>query len=45
MNQRSIENVFHVFLSSTDFFQNKLFKKILSGIPLGCQTVWIHIKP
>ena len=29
------------FLSSADFFQNQLFRKILSGLPLECQTVWI----
>ena len=33
------------FLSSADFFQNQLFRKILSGLPLQCQTVWIQIKP
>ena len=27
------------------FFFNKLFGKILSGIPSECQTVWIQIKP
>ena len=27
------------------FFQNQLFRKILSGIPLACQTVWIQIRP
>ena len=27
-----------MFLSSADFFQNQLFRKILSGIQ--CQTVW-----
>ena len=26
-------------------FQNQLLKKILSGIPSECQTVWIHIRP
>ena len=25
--------ILHPFLSSTDFFQNQLFRKILSGIP------------
>ena len=37
--------IFHAFLSSADFFQNQLFGKILSGIPLECQTVWIQIRP
>ena len=31
--------IFHVcFLSSADIFQNKLFEKVLSGIPSECQT-------
>ena len=29
---------FHAFLSSADYFQNQLFRKILSGIPSECQT-------
>ena len=33
------------FLSSADFFQNQLFRKILSGIPSECQAVWIQIRP
>ena len=33
------------FLSSADFFQNQLFKKILSGIPSECQTVCILVRP
>ena len=32
------------FLSSADFFQNQLFRKILSGIPSECLTVWIQIQ-
>ena len=35
----------HAFLSSADFFQNQLFRKILSGIPSECLTVWIQITP
>ena len=35
---------FACFLSSADFFQNRLFQKILSGIPSECQTVWIQIR-
>ena len=35
---------FCIFLSS-DLFQNQLFRKILSGIPLECQTVWTKIRP
>ena len=27
-------------MTSADFFQNQLFRKILSGIRLECQTVW-----
>ena len=27
------------------FFQNRLFRKILSGIPSVCQTVWMQIRP
>ena len=34
-----------LFLSSADFFQNQLFRKILSGTPSECQTVWIQIRP
>ena len=33
------------FLSSTDFFSKSTFGKILSGIPPGCQTDWIQIRP
>ena len=36
---------FFAFLSSADFFQNKIFPKILSGIPSECQTDWIQIRP
>ena len=35
----------HSLLSSADFFQNRLFRKILSGIHSQCQTVWIQIRP
>ena len=34
----------HAFSSSADIFQNQLFRKILSGIPSMCQTVWIQIR-
>ena len=27
------------------FFQNQLFRKILSGIPSECETAWIQIRP
>ena len=37
--------IFHAFLSSADFFQNQLVRKILSGIPSECQIVWIQIRP
>ena len=36
---------FHEFLKSADFFQNQLYRKIISGIPSDCQTVWIQIRP
>ena len=36
---------FHALLSSADFFQNQLFRKITSGIPSECQTDWIQIRP
>ena len=35
---------FSCFLLSADFFQNQLFRKILSGIPSECQTAWIQIR-
>ena len=35
----------HAYLSSADYFQNQLFRKIVSGIPSACQTVWIQIRP
>ena len=35
-----------LLLSSADFFfQNQLFRKILSGITSECQTVWTQIGP
>ena len=38
--------ILHAFLSSAIFFfQNQLFRKILSGIPSECQRVWIQIRP
>ena len=37
--------IFRAFLSSADFFQNQLFRKILSGIPSECQIVFIQIRP
>ena len=38
--------ILHAFLKSVDFFQNLFFfRKILSGLPLECQTVWIKIRP
>ena len=36
---------FMLFLSSADFFQNQLFRKILSGILSKCQTDWTQIRP
>ena len=33
-----------LFLLS-DFFQNQLFRKILSQISFGCGTDWIQIRP
>ena len=37
--------IFHAFFSSAEFFQNQLFRKILSGLSSECQTVWIQIRP
>ena len=37
--------ILHAFLSSADFFQNQLFRKVLSGVPSECQTVRIQIRP
>ena len=37
--------IFHAFLSSVDVFQNQYFQDIISGIPPGCQTVLIQIRP
>ena len=38
--------IFHAFLSSADFFfQNQLFRKILSRILSDSQTDWIQIRP
>ena len=34
----------HAF-SVAEFFQNQLFRKILSEIQSGCQTHWIQIRP
>ena len=36
---------FSCFLSSADFFQNQLFRKVLSGTPFEYQTDWIQIRP
>ena len=36
---------FACFFPSADLFQNQLFRKIISGITSGCQTVWIQIRP
>ena len=32
-----------IFCRLLIFFQNQLFRKILSGITYGCQTDWIQI--
>ena len=32
-------------MSSADFFQNQLFRKIILGIPPECQIIWIQIRP
>ena len=42
--------IFHAVLSSAVvviflFFHNQLFRKILSGTPSECQTVWVKIRP
>ena len=36
---------FECFLSSSDYFRNQLFPKILSVIPSECQIVWIQTRP
>ena len=36
---------FHAFLSSGDFFQNQLFRKILADISSECQTVSPDLGP
>ena len=36
---------FHAFCHLLIFFQNQLFRKFISGIPSGCQTDWIQIRP
>ena len=33
-----------LLLTSADFFQHLLFRKILSGIPSECETVWIQYR-
>ena len=35
----------YAMLSSADFFQNQLFRAILSGIPSEFQMVWIQTRP
>ena len=37
--------IFHVFSCLLIFFQNQLFRKILSGIPSECQPDLIQIRP
>ena len=32
-------------MSPSDFFQNQLFRNIVSGIPSECLKVWIRIRP
>ena len=44
-NSVALNPFFTFFLSSADFFQNQLFRKILSGISSECQTNWIQIRP
>ena len=39
-----IRLLLEAFLSSTDFFSNKLFQKVLSAITSEFQTVWIQIR-
>ena len=34
-----------MLLWSAEFFQNQLFHKIISGMPLEWRTVWIQIVP
>ena len=35
---------FMIFCLSSDFLQNLLFQKILSGIPSVCQIAWVQIR-
>ena len=35
----------HALLSSADYFQSQVLRKILSRIPSECQTIWIQIRP
>ena len=37
--------LFIVIMSSANYFFFKYFQKILLGIPLESQTVWIQIRP
>ena len=37
--------ILHAILSSASFFEYQFFRKILSGLPSECQTVWIQIRP
>ena len=37
--------IFHVFLSSADFFKREIFRKILSGIPLVSNSLEPDIRP
>ena len=34
-----------IFCCLLIFFKSHLFRKIISGIPLGCQAVWAQIRP
>ena len=36
---------FACFFVVCQYFQNHIFRKILSGIPSECQTGWIQIRP
>ena len=45
MKQFAYWVIVHTFLWSADFFQNQLFRKILLGITLDCQTVWTQTRP
>ena len=37
--------ILHAVLSSAEFFQDQIFRKVLSGKPSECQIDWIQTRP